>query len=241
MNGSQPISATPETWTALVIGNTHQHCGQFSENDLQQVEHLPHQALIRPAGPLWLASVVPQATEHWQQQREAGLDLKLLDLSTVPLNNLYPSFGIDRALALLGAGELLGWPVLVIDAGTALTLTGANRERALVGGAILPGLGLQLKSLQAHTAALPTVPLTESLPSRWALDTPAAMQSGVIYTVLAGIRDFLDDWQRLFPESQVVVTGGDGPLLAQHLGLRLDPDLVFWGIRAARRSVLAQQ
>jgi len=44
-----------------------------------------------------------------------------------------------RALAVLGAGKKYGFPCLVIDAGTALTFTGVDRDKKLVGGAIDPG------------------------------------------------------------------------------------------------------
>ncbi len=219
----------------MIIGNTHQHWGHFVGAQLGSVEHLPRTQRLKPSGEVWLASVVPAWREQWQP--EPDLKLNLIDLSWVPLGNLYASLGIDRALTVLGAGETRGWPVLVIDAGTALTLTGADAQRALVGGAILPGLGLQLSSLRQHTAALPTVARPESLPPRWAQDTANAIRSGVLYTLLAGVRDFLADWQRQFPTAQVVVTGGDGPLLARCLALPLDPHLGFWGLRAVRQQV----
>ncbi len=57
----------------------------------------------------------------------------------VPLQNTYPTLGVDRTLALVGAGDVWGWPVLVIDCGTALTFT-AGADQSLIGGAILPGL-----------------------------------------------------------------------------------------------------
>ena len=72
---------------------------------------------------------------------------EFIGLEDIPLEGLYPSLGVDRALALWGAGATWGFPCLVIDGGTALTLTGGNGDGFLVGGAILPGLRLQLQSL----------------------------------------------------------------------------------------------
>jgi len=57
-------------------------------------------------------------------------DVHVITLNQVP--PVYPTLGIDRALALWGAGETWGWPMLVIDAGTALTLTGADADHCLV-------------------------------------------------------------------------------------------------------------
>ena len=194
--------------------------------------------------PLYFASVVPKQTAFWQNYPNA----KLIALEHLPLGGIYPTMGIDRALAVWGAGETYGFPCLVIDGGTALTFTGADSDRLLVGGAILPGLRLQLQSLAVKTAALPEVKLPEQLPQRWALDTPGAIESGVIYTVLAGIRDFIRDWREQFPDSQVVLTGGDSALLLSYLQVQhpaiaqrvvVDSNLIFWGIRLARSLVTA--
>lgn len=189
--------------------------------------------------PLYLASVVPSQTRLWQTYPAVNL----ITLAQVPLLGLYSTLGIDRALALLGAGEMLGYPVLVIDAGTALTLTGADAHRQLIGGAILPGLGLQLKSLTRGTAALPATQLPTQLPPRWAMQTVSAMESGVIYTVLAGIREFIEDWHSQFPESQIVLTGGDSPILLSYLQSQYpqiashvicNPHLIFGGMNSVK-------
>jgi type III pantothenate kinase len=149
--------------------------------------------------------------------------------------------GIDRALALWGAGEIYGFPVLVIDGGTALTFTGADASGRLVGGAILSGLRSQLRSLATNTAALPEVELPTQMPPRWALNTPEAIKSGTIYTLIAGIQDFVTAWREEFPDSKVVITGGDRSYLLHYLQIYspeisaaviADPHLIFWGMRS---------
>lgn len=189
--------------------------------------------------PLYIASVVPAQTKLWQNYPTA----QIITLADVPLQKLYPTLGIDRALAVLGAGETYGYPVLVIDAGSALTFTGVNAQRQLIGGAILPGLGLQLKSLAQKTAALPATQLPTQLPTRWAMETTKAIESGVIYTVLAGIRDFIGDWLHQFPNTQIALTGGDSGWLLKYLQdqfpetaaqLIADPHLIFRGINSLR-------
>jgi type III pantothenate kinase len=184
--------------------------------------------------PIYLASVVPSQTAIWQQ-----LDrVKVITLNNIPLLNLYPTLGVDRALAIFGAGEVYGYPVLVIDGGTALTITGVNEDRHLVGGAIMPGLRLQICSLGKGTAALPEITLPQQLPPRWSDNTPGSIASGILHTVSAGIRDFIRDWQQLFPGSPIVFTGGDGELLAKYLQIasidraRFDRQLLFHGMSA---------
>jgi type III pantothenate kinase len=185
--------------------------------------------------PLVLASVVPDQSALWQSYP----DVRIITLDQLPIERLYPGLGIDRALTLLGAGTQLGWPILVIDAGTALTFTGADVNRSLVGGAILPGLGLQLSSLGEKTAGLPIVTLPYNLPQRWVTDTETAIQSGVVYGVVAAVNDFTQDWLRLFPNSKIAVTGGDRTLLLKYLASAFPdtasavtetPEAIFWGM-----------
>lgn len=252
-----------EKWIALIIGNSRLHWAVFSRGQLQfawDTPHFspePHQRLIQQLTDLtphdlpltdsnfelWIASVVPAQTQLWQQQPNGHL----LTLDSIPLKGMYPTFGIDRALALWGAIQTMGSPVLVIDAGTALTFTAATEDR-LVGGAILPGLQLQFRALSQATAALPflTTPHPQDpipLPDRWSLNTESAIASGIIHTLLAGIQSFVEDWWQQYPDSAVVITGGDSKLLHRHLQQRSpnlaakitpNPHVIFAGIRAVK-------
>ncbi|MEN9224787.1 MAG: pantothenate kinase [Thermostichus sp. HHBFW_bins_43] len=230
-----------ECWLAAVLGNTHVRWGWFQDQTLIKVELFSaQQPLPWPdQTELWLAAVgaapVPTGSA-WVHQ---------LQLQDVPLGNHYPTLGLDRALALWAAGIHHGWPCLVIDAGTALTFTGADPEGSLVGGAILPGLGLQAQALSDHTAQLPKIDWDPGspLPPRWAKDTPTAIRSGILYTVLAGVRSFIADWRQDFPESAVLLTGGDGIWLDRALEdprVVWDPDLVLKGIAGCRQTAYAR-
>ena len=64
--------------------------------------------------------------------------------------------GSDRWAALIGARALLGEkPALVVVCGTATTIDFLTAEGEFKGGVILPGVGLMLRALHQHTAALP--------------------------------------------------------------------------------------
>ncbi|MFN6527109.1 pantothenate kinase [Nostoc sp. ChiSLP03a] len=191
-----------------------------------------------PPCPLFLASVVPSQTAIWQTYP----NVRIITLDQIPLKGVYPTLGIDRALALWGAGTTWGFPMLVIDAGTALTFTAADANKSLIGGAILPGLGLQFATLGQQTGQLPLVEMQNfpSLPARFALNTKEAIQSGVIYTVLAGIKYFIEAWLQLFPNGNIAIKGGDRTLLLNYLRtlypeitgrLIVEPNLIFWGMR----------
>ena len=118
--------------------------------------------------PLYLASVVPSQTALWQTYP----NVHIITIDQLPLQGLYPTLGIDRALALWGAGETWGWPMLTIDAGTALTFTGADAERRLVGGAILPGLGLQVKFFSPRNSCITACKHTRFAPSKMGFKHP---------------------------------------------------------------------
>ncbi|MCF4966766.1 pantothenate kinase [Nostoc sp. CMAA1605] len=230
LNAALPLT-TPDT----------QHSTPNTQHSTPNTQHstlsTQHSALSTPL-PVVIASVVPKQTAIWEKYPH----VRVLTLDQVPLKQTYPTLGIDRALALCGAGMTWGFPMLVIDAGTALTFTCADANQCLVGGAILPGLGLQLSSLGQKTEQLPhlNIETLQSLPPRFALNTPQAIQSGVIYTLLSGIKDFLEDWWRLFPDGKVAMKGGDRTLLFNYLQvlypeiaqrLVVEPNLIFWGMQ----------
>lgn len=265
-----------EAWLGLEIGNSRLHWAWFAGEEIRVTWDTPHlsrsieqqlaqcktfadlpQEILSPdlntsrlsplasrLLPIYIASVVPSQTVLWQAYPEAHV----ISLDKIPLLRIYPTLGIDRALAVLGAGETFGFPVLVIDAGTALTFTGADGDRCLVGGAILPGLSLQLQSLGQKTANLPSITTPEILflPERWAMNTSEAIQSGVIYTLIASIRDFVTAWWEKFPDSQICFKGGDGKLLLEYLRslhpeftdrkIMYEPNLTFWGMRSYLQS-----
>lgn len=249
-------------WLCLSIGNSRLHWAWFNAQKLQlswNSEYLTKPVVnntipsaIFPDAfladklsqlPVCLASVVPKQTKLWQNYTF----LQQITLADIPLPGIYPTMGVDRALAVWGAGKTYGFPCLVIDAGTALTFTGVDDEQKLVGGAILPGLSLQLKALTDHTAALPIVKLTSSLPYRWALNTTQAIESGIVYTVLAGINSFIIDWTEKFPQSTIIVTGGDALLLTKYWTayqqtipqtVIFDTNLLFLGIQLVYFSLI---
>ena len=235
----------------LVIGNSRSHFGYFYRGELAKTwnsEHITQPVRLLspelfPLGvsekilaslPLYIASVVPEQTRLWQSYSYS----KEITLKHLPLEGIYPTMGIDRALTVYGAAKSWGLPVLVIDGGTALTFTGVRENYQLVGGAILPGLRSQFLSLSQTTATLPDIAFPSQLPARWSLHTEEAIASGILYTILAGIREFIGDWWGNFPDSPVICTGGDGTWLANALPLlypefsgkiAIDLNLVFKG------------
>ena len=233
-----------DRWRSLMVGNSRWHWGEWTGDRLDRTWDDPQPPEDDQAqGPVWAASVVPGALDRWRD-RAARHEIILAD---VPIAGIYSTLGIDRALAVLGAGQRYGFPAVVIDGGTALTLTAVDPNRQLIGGAIAPGLGLQLRSLTEKTAALPPVLPPEQLPDPWAQDSVGAIASGVAHGVTALVQTWLRNWRSRYPTGPVVLTGGDGPMILRYLraidpalvtAVHHDPTVIFAGIAAVRANAL---
>jgi len=222
------------------------------------------------ASEIWIASAVPAQLALWSAPTTSvslsnSLAIYKVQRSHIPLGNVYDTLGIDRAINLLGAGEVSGWPVVVVDAGTALTFTAgtqASGQPSIYGGAILPGLRLQRDSLAQKTAVLGAhIPDSNdsnlALPTRWAMDTEGAIASGLIYSITATLIDYLTDWWQRFPTGKAILTGGDAQFLHHYLQQRalqqkhpqlktpevasrvlISQELMFYGMQRYRRELM---
>lgn len=137
--------------------------------------------------------------------------------------------GVDRWLAMLGAQQFhQNQALIVVDAGTALTLDVVDSVGMHQGGWILPGLRLQQQAVTSHTAKV--FNRDEQRPELgFGQDTASCLQNGALAAVIAAIRYGVS----MVPEGKLVLTGGDGPALVRYLeDLNVDfqPLLVFHGL-----------
>lgn len=135
--------------------------------------------------------------------------------------------GIDRWLQVLAVATQAHENYCVISCGTALTIDLAKGQQHL-GGFILPNLYLQRDSLIQNTKGIkiPDAAFSELNPGRNTID---AVHHGILLGLLSTIEKVLQD----FP-AQLVLTGGDAPLFAQHLAQyqpRIEPDLLLKGLQ----------
>jgi type III pantothenate kinase len=145
--------------------------------------------------------------------------------------------GSDRIANMVAADELFGSPVLVVDFGTATTIT-ALRDRKFLGGAILPGIELMSASLKKGTAKLPRVDLISGdgqVPLHaMGKNTTMCILSGIIYGTAGAVERLIYEME--LGEScrfKVVITGGNSVLMRGVLSreFSLDPDLTLKGLR----------
>ena len=159
----------------------------------------------------------------------AGLDPGgRLGLEHIPLLQAPPWLGVDRALVGWRAWRLSGSPVLVADAGTALSLTLVDGGGAFQGGRIQAGRALQLRALASHTELLP-LPLHSAGddPPPWPRQTAAAMERGVRAGLVAAVAEAWRELRQIEPRCRLWITGGDGAWLAAALGQPCHPNLAL--------------
>ena len=147
----------------------------------------------------------------------------------------------DRLAAALGAQTLFpGENVIVVDCGTATTVTALRRDGFLAGGAIFPGLSLWADLLAIRTAQLPRIALPQSV-AAIGRSPREAMASGLYHGHAGAIRELV---QRVHAEAfgrqkaVVLGTGGHAPRFAREkLFTVLAPDLILTGLRAFAASI----
>jgi type III pantothenate kinase len=147
--------------------------------------------------------------------------------------------GLDRLLNAVAAKTVrtTDFPAVLVDAGSAVTVDHVDAAGAFCGGAIFPGCRLMAQALHDYTALLPLVEVSTP-PAITGTATAEAIQAGIFWTVLGGIRTLLEKHQ-LEHESRVefFLTGGDGELfrqpLVEHFSIRCWPLMTLEGIRLA--------
>lgn len=134
-----------------------------------------------------------------------------------------------------GAAGVLGKypaPCIIIDMGTATTISVMDKEGAFLGGAIAAGLGLTLKALAENTAQLPLVDI--KAPERViGTNTSECMQSGLVFGTAAMIDGLISRMEtEIGSPCTVVATGGRAAEIIPHCTkkITLDKDLLLNGL-----------
>ncbi len=144
------------------------------------------------------------------------------------------TIGADRLA--LAAAAVYFYPKknnLVIGSGTCITYNFINKFHEFIGGAISPGMQMRLKSLNHYTARLPLINADWNVPLI-GYDTNTNILSGVVIGIAKEIDGFVDAYEERFGNFNVLLTGGDIPILAPHLKKKIfaDPELIFKGLYA---------
>jgi type III pantothenate kinase len=153
--------------------------------------------------------------------RQYFKNIVLLDHKTpLPIEMAYGSpetLGKDRIAAAVGAHSLFpGENLLVLDAGTALTIDFVSGKGIYQGGNISPGLAMRFKALHHFTGRLPLIsPKNET--QLTGKTTEEAINSGVGFGMIYEIEGYINEYQSQFNKLKVLLTGGDANYFAEKL------------------------
>lgn len=149
--------------------------------------------------------------------------------------------GADRWHAVIGAWQQVRRALLVVDAGSALTIDFVDSRGRHDGGYILPGHRLMRESLESKTARV-HFGKALSLDLSPGKSTDTCVRNGLSWLWQALIARLKSDCaQRGIDSDAVFLTGGDAPGLMQ-LGMvgHVRPQLVLEGLEAVDAEVVEE-
>ena len=227
---------------ALDIGNSNISLGVFQDDELQHTwriatepDRLPdeYDVLLRSLLSLKgitadtiqgiaICSVVPQLTPVFETVSNNVFETKPLVVGTGTRTGVRVlcdnprEVGTDRIVDTAAAHHLYGGPIVIVDFGTATVFDAVNSSGEYLGGAITPGINMAADALYRKTAQLRRVELTAPS-SAIGRNTVTALQSGLVYGHVEMVEGMVNRFQKeLGPDTKVVATGGNAPLIAQH-------------------------
>ncbi len=169
-----------------------------------------------------ISSVVPPLTEifHMAVEKIIGCNALVVGAGIKTGLNIMienpASLGSDLVAASVAAMAEFPLPVIVIDMGTATTVTVVDKGNRFIGGAIIPGVVLSMNALSSGTSLLQKVPI-EAPKKTISTTTIECMQSGAVFgnaALLDGIIDRFE--QELGCKTSLVATGGIAAKIIPH-------------------------
>ncbi len=161
---------------------------------------------------------------------------KKIKLDDIPLINLPSNLGIDRALASWSAYKKQSscknkkQDLIVIDAGTIMSVTKITKKGEFAGGQLISGLRLQLSSMANGSLNLDN-PIIKKIPiETFQYKTKNAMIRGAINGLLGVILQTFEE-----TKLPIWICGGDAPVLLNQLknkniNINHSPNLVLEGM-----------
>lgn len=140
---------------------------------------------------------------------KTGLNLKVDDAKEV---------GADRVVNNVAAVRKYGYPLIIVDFGTATTFNVIDKKGEFIGGVIAPGIKGSLDSLVNGTAKLPRVEI-ERPSSVIGKNTVTNMQAGIFYGFSGLVEYIVKKIKREMKcdDVKVVATGGFSEVIAKEI------------------------
>ena len=146
--------------------------------------------------------------------------------------------GSDLIVNAVAGLQYYGAPIIMIDMGTATTISVVDENKNYIGGMILPGVKVSLDSLVNRTSQLPRISL-EAPKKVIGKNTIDCMKSGIIMGQAACIDGMIERiFEELGYEAAVVATGGLAGSIVPHCKRKVihDNELTLKGLNIIYRK-----
>lgn len=141
--------------------------------------------------------------------------------------------GSDLVVHAVAGIRCYGAPLIVIDMGTATTVSVIDEKKNYIGGMIFPGVRVSLESLVDKTSQLPRISL-EAPKRTIGKNTIECMKSGIVYgqaSCLDGMIDRVAEEIGVLPK--IIATGGPAKVIVSHCrhSVIVDDELALKGLK----------
>ena len=191
------------------VGNTRVAFGAFVSGELKYVARAPLDQAGDAMVAAWNvvkdledvaiagASVNPKVMESFEFQigkitgsrvEWVGRDL---DFPSDVKTDAPAETGVDRIVNVAAAYEQMEKACVVVDAGSAITIDCCDDTGAFLGGAIAPGVSMQLHALHERTAKLPLVKF-EKPEGTYGRSTEQAIRQGVFHGIRGMVKEIVE-------------------------------------------------
>ena len=191
-----------------------------------------------------ISSVVPQITGIAKLAAEKILKKEVMVLGPgvkTGLNIVMDNPGqLGADLVADAVAGLASYPVplVVIDMGTATTISVVNSKKQYIGGMIMPGVGISLDALTARASQLSGISI-DAPRHIIGKNTIECMKSGVLYSNAAALDGIIDSIEEeLGEKTTVIATGGLAKKIVPHCRkeIILDEELLLKGLMLIYRK-----
>lgn len=154
---------------------------------------------------------------------KTGLDIRLDNPAQL---------GSDLVVGAVAALSLLKPPMIIVDMGTATTISVLDAKGSFLGGIIYPGVGVAFSALSSGTSQLPTISI-EAPKKCIGTNTIDSMKSGGVFGTASMLDGMIDRIEaEIGQKANVIATGGLANSIIPHCthDIMYDEDLLLKGL-----------
>lgn len=208
---------------------------------LQTSQFFSHFGLEMPrVKKIAISNVVPPLTFAFQEMSRRFFDLEASFAGEslkipMPIRTDQPGeVGADLLVGAYAGYKTYGGPLIVVDFGTATTLSAVSAKGEFLGTSIAPGIDISAEALFAKAAKLPRIQFLKP-PSAIGKNTVHSMQSGFLYGFVGQVEKIIGMMRKdMVAKAKVIATGGLASFIAKETPeiSKVDENLILNGLRS---------